>query len=63
LRDRVAARSAARNDASEAGLDVLQRQPSWWEDFGDRERAHLVEVDTSGDTPLAAALGQLRSLG
>ena len=63
LRDRVAARSTARNDASEAGLDVLQRQPSWWEDFDDRERAHLVEVDTSGDAPLAAALGQLRSLG
>ena len=47
LRERVVARSAARNDASEAGLDVLQRQPSWWEDFDDRERAHLIEVDTS----------------
>ena len=63
LRDRVAARSAARNDASEAGLDVLQRQPSWWEDFDARERAHLVEVDTSQGAPLAAVVGRLRSPG
>jgi predicted kinase len=59
LRDRVAARSTARNDASEAGLDVLQRQPSWWEDFGDRER-RTWSSGLSGDTPLAAALGQLQ---
>ena len=62
LRQRVAARSAARNDASEAGLDVLQRQPSWWEDFGDRERARLIEVDTTAASPLAGLLERLRSL-
>ena len=38
LRQRVATRSTARSDASEAGLAVLQRQPSWWEDFDDWER-------------------------
>jgi len=61
LRQRVAARSAARNDASEAGLDVLQRQPSWWEDFGDSERAHLIEVDTTQTSPLATVLERLCS--
>jgi len=62
LRERVAARSAARSDASEAGLGVLQRQPSWWEDFDDCERAHLIEVDTALASPLATALERLRSL-
>jgi aminoglycoside phosphotransferase family enzyme/predicted kinase len=62
LRQRVAARSAARSDASEAGLGVLQRQPSWWEDFDDCERSHLIEVDTTLASPLAIALERLRSL-
>jgi len=62
LRQRVAARSAAGSDASEAGLDVLQRQPSWWEDFDDCERAHLIEVDTTPASPLATVLERLRSL-
>ena len=61
LRERVAARRARRDDASEAGLDVLQRQPSWWEDFGDFERAHLVDVDTTQASSLAAVLQRLRS--
>jgi hypothetical protein len=61
LRQRVAARSAARSDASEAGLDVLQRQPSWWEEFEDCERPHLIEVDTTLASPLAAVLERLRS--
>ncbi len=47
LRKRVAARQASRSDASEAGLEVLARQPSYWEDFEEREHAHVVEVDTS----------------
>jgi aminoglycoside phosphotransferase family enzyme/predicted kinase len=60
LRQRVAARQASRSDASEAGLDVLARQPSYWEDFDEREREHVLEVDTgsgraAGD--VLAALG------
>ena len=47
LRERVAARSAARTDASEAGLDVLARQPSYWEPFDADEQPHVLEVDTS----------------
>jgi hypothetical protein len=41
---------------------VLQRQPSWWEDFDDCERAHLIEVDTTLASPLATVLERLRSL-
>lgn len=61
LQERVIARGAARSDASEAGLDVLRRQPSWWEDFDDCERAHLIEVDTTLTAPLARVLERLRS--
>ena len=62
LRERVAARSATRSDASEAGLDVLRRQPSWWEAFSDGERARLIELDTTQASPLATVLARLRSL-
>jgi aminoglycoside phosphotransferase family enzyme/predicted kinase len=62
LRERVIARSATRSDASEAGLDVLQRQPSWWEDFDDCERTRLIEVDTTEASPAATVLERLRSL-
>jgi aminoglycoside phosphotransferase family enzyme/predicted kinase len=60
LRKRVAARQASRSDASEAGLEVLARQPSYWEDFDERERAHVLEVDTGtvqADVDTLAALG------
>jgi uncharacterized protein len=60
LRQRVAARQASRSDASEAGLAVLARQPSYWEDFDGRERAHLLEVDTGTGHADATALAALR---
>ena len=59
LRDRVAARTAARDDASEAGLDVLARQPGYWEPFGSEERTHVIEVDTSDPVAVAAAVQAL----
>jgi len=62
LRSRVSARSAARSDASEAGLDVLARQPSYWEAFGSEERRHVVTVDSSDPAGVAAAIGQLAAL-
>jgi uncharacterized protein len=62
LRERVAARLAARNDASEAGLDVLRRQPSWWEPFDDRERPLVVEIDTSADGPVERVRAALERL-
>jgi hypothetical protein len=65
LRRRVAGRSAARDDASEAGLEVLARQPDWWEDFDDRERAFVLPADTArpdvADTLLEAVRARLAS--
>ncbi len=65
LRRRVAGRSAARDDASEAGLEVLARQPGWWEDFDDRERAFVLPADTArpevADTLLEAVRARLAS--
>jgi len=62
LRDRVAARSNARSDASEAGLDVLARQPGYWEPFDSHEQLRVVAVDTSSPSASALALEQLAAL-
>jgi predicted kinase len=59
LRQRVAARAAARNDASEAGLDVLQRQPGYWEPFDVQQQAAVVAADTSDPSAIERALEQL----
>jgi uncharacterized protein len=61
LRQRVADRHAARSDASEAGVEVLARQPSYWEDFDERELAHVIEVDTSAACAAEEVLGNLRA--
>jgi predicted kinase len=63
LRERVAARAAARSDASEAGLDVLERQPGYWEPLDERELAMTVAIDTSVSSAVASALGRLEGLG
>jgi aminoglycoside phosphotransferase family enzyme/predicted kinase len=62
LRDRVSARAASGSDASEAGLDVLARQPSYWEAFGGDEQRHVVDVDTSDTSAVAAATAALATL-
>jgi predicted kinase len=62
LRERIAARHARRNDASEAGVDVLERQPCWWEDFGEHEQPHVMEVDTLRPESITAAIERLRGL-
>jgi predicted kinase len=59
LRQRVAARTAAKNDASEAGLDVLQRQPGYWEPFDVQQQSVVVPVDTSDPSIIDRALEQL----
>jgi aminoglycoside phosphotransferase family enzyme/predicted kinase len=61
LRKRVAARQASRSDASEAGLEVLARQPSYWEDFEEREHAHVLEVDTSSGQAVGDVLVALQT--
>ncbi len=62
LRDRVSARAASGSDASEAGLDVLARQPSYWEAFGSDEQRHVVAVDTSDSIAVTAATAILAAL-
>jgi predicted kinase len=59
LRERVAARSAARNDASEAGLDVLARQPGYWEPLDPPQQEVALPVDTSDPSASEHALEQL----
>jgi hypothetical protein len=62
LRARVAHRAESGRDASEAGVAILERQPGFWEEFADEERAHAVTVDTSAPGAVAACLGRLREL-
>lgn len=49
LRARVAARQRAGSDASEADLDVLERQIGWQEPLSGDERADCIRVDTQAD--------------
>jgi len=53
LRERVAARGASGTDASEADLDVLERQRRHTEPLSDEEHAFAIEVAT--DKPLDLA--------
>ena len=62
LRTRVVARARAGNDASEAGVDVLDRQPGYWEPFDAAERRHVGVVDTTTGDPVAAARAGIAAL-
>jgi predicted kinase len=62
LRERVIARTAARTDASEAGPELLARQPGYWEPFDASEQPQVIEVDTSAPEAVAQALSRLESL-
>ncbi len=55
LRERVRQREASRNDASEAGLTVLERLMLAREPLSATERVHAIEVDTT-HTPAASEL-------
>jgi uncharacterized protein len=63
LRERLESRSRSGGDASEAGVAILARQPGYWEEFDDEERAKVVAVDTTVPDPAAGALDELRALG
>ena len=56
LKRRVAERTAAGADASEATVSLLDRQPSYWEPFSDHELRHVVAVDTDSPDSIARAL-------
>jgi predicted kinase len=60
LRQRVASRLAARNDASEADVALLDRQPSYWEPLGEDERALAIVVDTTSPDAYPDTLQRLR---
>ena len=59
LRERVAERGAEGSDASEATIDVLERQPSYWEPFTDTELVLCEAVDTTQPAQIGAALERL----
>ena len=63
LRERLDSRSRSGGDASEAGVAILARQPGYWEEFDDEERAKVVAVDTTAPDAAADALDGLRALG
>ncbi len=60
-RARVASRAASGADASEATLDLLDRQPSYWEPFGEQELEHLVTVDTNESAAIERCLLALQA--
>jgi len=62
LRERVQSRAAAGDDASEAGLDVLARQPSYWEEFDGDEPCHVIDVDTSDPAAVTAAISRIATV-
>ncbi len=59
LEERISARQRERQDASEAGVDVLERQPGWWEEFTEVERPLVLEVDTTRPDAAERALSLL----
>jgi len=61
LRARVGKRAAAGTDASEAGLDILERQFQWLEPLEDEERGHAIKVDTASSEPAGALAQRLRA--
>ncbi len=63
LRERVSSRSLAANDASEAGIATLLRQPGFWEDFAAAELERIVTVDTTASDALAACRSALQRIG
>jgi hypothetical protein len=61
LRERVTSRGRSGHDPSEAGLAILERQPGFWEAFGDDERPHVVAVDTASPAAVSSSLESLRA--
>jgi aminoglycoside phosphotransferase family enzyme/predicted kinase len=62
LRQRVGLRAAAGNDASEATVALLERQPSYWEDFSAAERAAVLDIDTTDAVAIERALQCLTTM-
>ncbi len=58
LRHRVLARAQAGNDASEATVEVLERQLSFAEPLTEDERCHAIEVFTQGPVDIDGLLAR-----
>ncbi len=56
LQRRIADRTAAGADASEATVSLLDRQTGYWEPFSDDERSHVIDVDTTSAASIELAL-------
>ncbi len=61
LKSRIADRRQAGADASEATVELLDRQPRYWEPFTPQELGHVVEIDTAADADIEVALAQVRA--
>jgi len=59
LRERVSSRQRQRQDASEAGVEVLERQAGWREEFTAAERPLVLELDTARPDAAERALSLL----
>ncbi|MGB7542541.1 MAG: hypothetical protein WBM28_11050, partial [Burkholderiales bacterium] len=57
----VRARERAGRDASEATLEVLERQMAWYEPLMPKELVVAVDYDTSDPSGLAAACTQIKA--
>lgn len=62
LRQRVADRLRRRQDASEAGLEVLEKQLGEWEELTPDEKKHAFSLDTSDSEAPAQLLRHLRGI-
>jgi predicted kinase len=60
LRARVAARRRNERDASEATLDLLERQPAFWEGFDVAESGSVITADTASPECVEHTCGALR---
>jgi predicted kinase len=59
LRDRIAARAARGDDASEAGPEVLAHKQRGLEPLPQAERAAVVGIDTADESRSRAGLAEL----
>jgi len=62
LRDRIRQRIARTNDASEAGLDVLQQQIESAEPLSPEERKRVIVCDNSGSLDISAIVSRIMSM-
>jgi aminoglycoside phosphotransferase family enzyme/predicted kinase len=63
LRERIATRVAAGNDASEATVELVDRQSNYWESLTPSEAAHVISVDTTAADIVLPVLARINAGG